>query len=74
MNLNQETKQTIKNFILNYAETHGLPNPGKTKRADNTTIFLPTDMTYKSVHRDFLNSLKENSNLKQLKYEAFRRL
>src|SRR5213082_4007016 len=74
MNLNQETKETIKNFILNYAETHGSPKSERTKRATNTTIFLPTEMAYKSVHHDFITSLEENNNLKSLKYEAFRRL
>jgi hypothetical protein len=74
MNLNQETKQTIKNFILNYAEIHGLPDPGKSKSKKHSIIFLPTEMTYKSVHRDFLASLEENSNLKSLKYETFLKL
>jgi hypothetical protein len=58
---------------LNYAETHGLPDPGKRKTKDSI-IFLPAQMSYKSVHRDFLNSLKKDDSLKSLKYEAFRRL
>jgi predicted transcriptional regulator len=74
MSLNQETKEIIKNFILNYAEIHGLPDPGKSKSKKHSIIFLPTEMTYKSVHRDFIASLEENNNLKSLKYEAFRRL
>ena len=74
MNISQETKEKIKNFVLNYAEIHGLPDPGKTKSKKHSIIFLPTEMTYKSVHRDFLASLEENSNLKSLKYEAFRRI
>src|SRR4051812_41779807 len=70
MVIDQNIKEEVKNFILNYAKTHGLPNLGKTKRANNITIFLPTEMTYKSVYEDFLNSLKENNNLKQLKYRS----
>ncbi len=31
-------------------------------------------MSYKSVYRDFLADLKENNNLKFLKYDAFRKL
>ena len=74
MNISQEIKEQTKNFILNYAEIHGLPDPGKSKKTKHSIIFLPTHMTYKSVHQEFLASLKENNNLKSLKYEAFRRL
>ena len=71
MVVDQKVKEAVKKFILNYAKTHGLPNLGKTKRANNTTIFLPTEMTYKLVHDNFLASLKEDSNLKQLRYRVF---
>jgi hypothetical protein len=56
MNISQESKETIKNFILNYAEKHGSPKVERTKRAKHSIILLPTEMTYKSVHEDFLNS------------------
>ena len=71
MVVDQGTKEVVKKFILDYAKTHGLPNPGKTERANNITIFLPAEMTYKSVHEDFLNSLEADSNLKQLNYRPF---
>ena len=65
----------VKNFIENYAETHGLPDPGKSKNQKHSVVFLPTEMSYKLVHRSFLTSLdKENDKLKSLNYEAFRRL
>ena len=71
MVVNQEVKEAVKDFILNYAKTHGLPNPGRSKGTYNITIFLPTEMSYKSVHEDFLNSLEADSNLKQLNYRPF---
>jgi len=71
MVIDENIKEEIKEFILNYAKTHGLPNPGRSKRTDNITIFLPTEMSYKSVHKDFLNSLEANSNLRQLNYRPF---
>jgi len=74
MVVDQEVREIVKNFILNYAETHGLPDPGKSKRGNQAITFLPTETSYKSVHREFLGSLKENDNLKQLKYDIFRRL
>ena len=71
MLVSQDIKEEVKRFILNYTETRGLPDPGKSKRANNITILLPTEMTYKSVHRDFLTSLEADSNLRQLNYRPF---
>src|SRR2546421_9409983 len=65
----------VKNFLLNYAEVHGLPSPVRNvNRVTQSIIFLPAEMSYKSVHRDFLAGLEEDSNLRALKYDAFRKL
>ena len=71
MLIDENIKERVKGFILNYAKTYGLPNPGRSKGSDSTTIFLPTEMSYKSVHEDFLNSLEADSNLRQLNYRPF---
>ena len=71
MLISQDIKEEVKRFILDYTETHGLPDPGKSKRANNITTLLPTEMTYKSVYEDFLNSLETDSNLKKLGYRVF---
>ena len=65
----------VKNFLLNYAEVHGLPSPVRNvNRVTQSIIFLPAEMSYKSVHRDFLTGLEEDSTLQALKYDAFRKL
>jgi len=65
----------VKNFLLNYAEVHGLPSPVRNvNRVTQSIIFLPAEMSYKSVHRDFLAGLEEDSKLRALKYDAFRKL
>lgn len=74
MLVDENVKKAVKKFLENYAETHGLPDPGKSKNKSHSIIFLPTDMSYKLVHRDFLTSLRKNNKLKQLKYDVFRRL
>jgi hypothetical protein len=74
MTIDKDIAKTVKSFLESYAETHGLPDPGKIKRTAHSIIFLPTQISYKSVHRDFLASLEEDNSLKSLKYEAFRRL
>ena len=70
MMIDKNVAEVVKNFLENYAEVHGLPSPG---RITQSIVFLPAEMSYKSVHRDFLAGLEENSNLKSLKYDAFRK-
>src|SRR6266540_688703 len=65
----------VKNILLNYAEVHGLPSPVRNvNRVTQSIIFLPVEMSYKSVHRDFLAGLEEDSTLHALKYDAFHKL
>jgi len=72
MNIRSETKEAVKTFIEKYAEEHGLPDAGKdkSKNKDHSIIFLPTDMSYKSVHRDFLLSLEQDDKLKSFKIRS----
>jgi hypothetical protein len=77
MMIDESVKRIVKNFILNYAERYGLPDPaGKNtkKTAIHSLILLPTNESYKSVHREFVDSRKVDDKLKSLKYEVFRRL
>jgi hypothetical protein len=75
MVINKDMATTVKNFLLNYAEVHGLPSPVRNvNRVTQSIIFLPAEMSYKSVHRDFLVGLEDDSNLRALKYDAFRKL
>jgi hypothetical protein len=69
MFIDEDVKQEVKLFLLNYAEEHGSPDPsGKTNpSASYLTMFLPADMSYKSVHRDFVAILKEDDKLKSLR-------
>jgi hypothetical protein len=65
----------VKNFLLNYAEIHGLPSPVRNvNRVTQSIIFLPAEMSYKSVHREFLAGLEERNAFCALKYDAFRKL
>src|SRR3954471_7167500 len=52
-----------------------LPSPVRNvNRVTQSIIFLPAEMSYKSIHRDFLAGLEEDSALCALKYDAFRKL
>jgi hypothetical protein len=75
MVIDKNIAEVVKNFLENYAEVHGLPSPGRSiNRITQSIVFLPAEMSYKSVHRDFLAGQEEDSNLKSLKYDAFRKL
>ena len=64
---NIDVATAVKNFLLNYAEVHGLPSPVRNvNRVTQSIIFLPAEMSYKSVHHDFLAGLEEDSNLRAL--------
>ena len=75
MVIDKNVAEVIKNFLENYAEVHGLPSSGRSiNRITQSIVFLLAEMSYKLTYRDFLASLKENSNLKFLKYDIFRKL
>jgi hypothetical protein len=82
MTIDQNVRKEVKKFIENYAKEHGSPDPSQKYAkgiaielwANGGVTFLPVDMSYKSVHHDFVMSVGEDNKLKSLKYEAFRRL
>ncbi|CAG8472767.1 13633_t:CDS:2 [Gigaspora rosea] len=63
--------EIVKNFLENYAVVYGLPSPGRSiNRITQSIVFLPAEMSYKSVHRDFLAGLEEDtSNLGTVKVQ-----
>src|SRR5438067_3385423 len=66
---------SVKNFLENYAEIHGLPCPGRNvNRITQSLTLLPAETSYKSVYRDFIAGVENDSTLKLLKYDAFRKL
>ena len=67
MVIDKNVAEVVKNFLENYAEVH-------VNRITQSIVFLPAEMSYKSVHRDFLAGIEEDNNLKSLKYDAFRKL
>ena len=75
MVIDKDVATAVKNFLLNYAEVHGLPSPVRNvNRATQSITFLPAEMSYKSVHCNFLAGLEEDINLHALKYDAFCKL
>ena len=73
--IDKNVAEVIKNFIENYAEVYRLSSSGRSiNRITQSVVFLPAEMSYKSVYRDFLAGLEDDSKLKSLKYDAFRKL
>src|SRR3954449_11292679 len=51
------------------------PSPGRNvNRITQSLTLLPAETSYKSVYRDFIAGLENDSTLKLLKYDAFRKL
>jgi hypothetical protein len=75
MIIDTDVAAAVKDFLVNYAEVHGLPSPVRNvNRATQSIIFLPAEMGFTSIQRDFFGGLKEDSRLHGLKYDAFRKL
>ena len=72
MVIDKNVAEIVKNFLENYAVVHGLPSPGRSiNRITQSVVFLPAEMSYRSVYRDFLAGLEGDSNLKSSKYENY---
>ena len=71
--IDQKVKETVKNFLEKYAEKYGEPDPGRDRRRKQNLIFLPTEMTYKSVRLELIKDWKV-SNSRELKYLTFIRI
>ena len=75
MVIDKNVVEAVKNFLENYAEVHGLPNPSRNVNwITQSLIFLLAETSYKSVHCDFLAGLEQDSMLNPLKYDAFHKL
>lgn len=58
----EQDREMVKSFIVNYAASHGLPDPGRDLRSGQgrLRILLPSVMNYTSVHRVYEKSLRLN--------------
>lgn len=68
-------KVKVKQFIINYAVIHGLPDPVHDirPREEKVRIFLPSIMTYKSIHRIYEKCMHGRKE-KIVQYDTFREL
>jgi len=66
--------ETIKRFILSYADQHAMPLPGRLPNyREFTVMLLPSDTTKEQVHRLYLEAA-EQSNCKKVSYSKFTQL
>jgi len=70
-----EDKQAVKDFVINFASIHGLPDPGRDLRKGKgkLRILLPTVLSYMSIHRVYQKSMV-GSSFKVLEYRSFVRI
>lgn len=54
--------ERIKSFIVNYADQHAMPLPGRLPNyRDFTVMLLPSDTTRAMVHKLYLEGAEESS-------------
>jgi hypothetical protein len=72
-----EVAERVKNFILNYAELHGLPSPMRLQDNSDPVIYLETQYNYNSVFKEYEKCFEDNfadSSMQNIKYTTFWRL
>jgi hypothetical protein len=52
-----ETANMVKQFILQYANIHGLPSPLRLRDDSASVTYLPTDKTYMSIYNEYKNHI-----------------
>ncbi|XP_061178380.1 uncharacterized protein LOC133187022 [Saccostrea echinata] len=63
--------QRVVNFILGYAEEHGLPQPAAPRgRDDEPPIFLPCNSTKKAIHGQY-KSACDTDDVRKVEYHTF---
>jgi hypothetical protein len=69
---NMSEREKVKSFILNFVAIHGLPDPGRDHRCGKGKLrmLLPSIMTYKSVHQQYVLSLKVSGG-SEVAYRTF---
>ncbi|CAG8665680.1 7725_t:CDS:2, partial [Ambispora leptoticha] len=73
------SEEKVKEFLEKYAQKHGQPDPSQKYarkiavdvRSSGEVVFLPTEMSYKSVHDDFVISFEKDNKLKSLNQDYF---
>ena len=69
--INFDDVQRVVNFILGYADEHGLPQPAAPRgRDDEPPIFLPCNSSKKEIHGMY-KSACENENIRKVEYHTF---
>ena len=60
--LSSDDKAIVGSFIVNFAATHGMPDPGRDLRTGKgkLIILLPAVLNYMSVYRIYQQSTREN--------------
>ena len=71
--INQELSTRVYNFIVNYANVHGFPSPGRHMQTDSlAVILLTTEKSYASVYEDFVAVSKGlNNDTSIISYKSF---
>lgn len=71
-----EKSSILKQFLIQYGNTYGLPSPMRHKKDLDVFIYLPTEKSYKSVYQEYKDqySIEYDQNEKVMSYDSFVKL
>ena len=72
-----EVAESVKNFILNYADLHGLPSPMRFRDNSDPYIYLGTQNSFSSVFHEYEKCFEDslvNTSVQIIKFTTFWRL
>ena len=74
--VDNETANMVKQFILQYANIHGLPSPLRLRDDSEPITYLPTEKTYTSIYYEYRNHISSVFNQPEniIKYGTFQNL
>ncbi len=71
--ITNELEESVKTFITEYAQIHGLPSPLRHRTDSKTFIYLPTSTTYKLIYDNYKTAVlqEQGSDIQILSYTSF---
>jgi hypothetical protein len=73
--INYEVSSIVKQFLIQYSNTCGLPSPMRHKIDSDVFIYLPTNKSYRSIYQEYENYFSiEYPDNKIISYDSFIKL
>ena len=72
--INLDVSSSVKNFLIQYSNIHGLPSPLRHRNDSGVFIYLPTENTYVSIYEKYIKNVKHDQSQIIISYNIFIKL